>query len=133
MIPLGSPKRPRRHKKSQDQLLHSSGGVGSKCLCRRVDFHVDFSEIGWGSWIVYPKHYNDFRCEGECPIPLEEEFHPTNNAYMQSLLKYYHPDRVPASCCIPIRMSPLSMLYYDKGQITIGHHEDMIVEECGCH
>ncbi|TFK11725.1 Nodal-like protein 4-B [Platysternon megacephalum] len=67
-------------------LLQSSEGAGSKSLCRRVDFHVDFDGIGWGSWIVYPKKYNAFCCEGECPTPLEEEFQPTNNAYMQCIL-----------------------------------------------
>uniref|UniRef100_A0A8C3XNM7 Nodal growth differentiation factor n=1 Tax=Chelydra serpentina TaxID=8475 RepID=A0A8C3XNM7_CHESE len=114
---------------AKELLLQSSEGAGSKSLCRRVDFHADFDGIGWGSWIVYPPKYNAFCCEGECPTSLEEEFQPTNNAYMQSLLKYYHPDHVPASCCSPLRMSPLSMLYYEEGRVTIGHHEDMIVEE----
>lgn len=54
-----------------------------KNLCRRVDMHVDFNQIGWGSWIVFPKKYNAYRCEGACPNPLGEEFHPTNHAYMQ--------------------------------------------------
>ncbi|KAG6937302.1 Nodal Growth Differentiation Factor-like, partial [Chelydra serpentina] len=126
---LWSAKSHRHHKKLQKLLLQSSEGAGSKSLCRRVDFHADFDGIGWGSWIVYPPKYNAFCCEGECPTSLEEEFQPTNNAYMQSLLKYYHPDHVPASCCSPLRMSPLSMLYYEEGRVTIGHHEDMIVEE----
>lgn len=52
-------------------------------MCRRVDMHVDFNQIGWGSWIVFPKKYNAYRCEGSCPNPLGEELHPTNHAYMQ--------------------------------------------------
>lgn len=54
-----------------------------RSLCRRVDMHVDFNQIGWGSWIVFPKKYNAYRCEGTCPSPLGEEFQPTNHAYMQ--------------------------------------------------
>lgn len=54
-----------------------------KNLCRRVDMHVDFNQIGWSSWIVFPKKYNAYRCEGACPNPLGEDFHPTNHAYMQ--------------------------------------------------
>lgn len=52
-------------------------------LCRKVKFQVDFNVIGWGSWIIYPKQYNAYRCEGECPNPVGEEFHPTNHAYIQ--------------------------------------------------
>ncbi|TRY59118.1 hypothetical protein DNTS_009560 [Danionella cerebrum] len=51
--------------------------------CRRVDMHVDFSKIGWGSWIVFPKKYNAYRCEGSCPNPLGDDLNPTNHAYMQ--------------------------------------------------
>lgn len=54
-----------------------------KNLCRRVDMYVDFNQIGWGSWIVFPKKYNAYRCEGSCPNPLGQDFHPTNHAYMQ--------------------------------------------------
>lgn len=54
-----------------------------KSLCRKVDMHVDFNQIGWGSWIVFPKKYNAYRCEGSCPGPLGEDLNPTNHAYMQ--------------------------------------------------
>ncbi|XP_041856167.1 southpaw [Melanotaenia boesemani] len=102
-------------------------------LCRRVDMWVDFDHIGWDEWIVHPKRYNAYRCEGECPTPLDESFHPTNHAYMQSLLRLHHPDRVSCPSCVPTRLSPLSMLYYENDDLTLRHHEEMIVEECGCH
>ncbi|XP_059405050.1 southpaw [Carassius carassius] len=102
-------------------------------LCRRVDMWVDFDQIGWDEWIVHPKRYNGYRCEGECPSPLDESFNPTNHAYMQSLLKLYHPERVTCPSCVPTRLSSLSMLYYEGDGLVMRHHEDMIVEECGCH
>ncbi|XP_008584671.1 PREDICTED: nodal homolog [Galeopterus variegatus] len=101
-------------------------------LCRKVKFQVDFNLIGWGSWIIYPKQYNAYRCEGECPNPVGEEFHPTNHAYIQSLLKRYQPHRVPSTCCAPVKTKPLSMLYVDNGRVLLDHHKDMVVEECGC-
>ncbi|XP_026098454.1 nodal homolog [Carassius auratus] len=101
-------------------------------LCRRVDMWVDFDQTGWDEWIVHPKRYNAYRCEGECPSPLDESLNPTNHAYMQSLLKLYHPERAPCASCAPTRLSPLSMLYYEGDGVVMRHHEDMIVEECGC-
>uniref|UniRef100_A0A8B9GE54 TGF-beta family profile domain-containing protein n=1 Tax=Amazona collaria TaxID=241587 RepID=A0A8B9GE54_9PSIT len=113
----------RRHRRTKKE----------KSLCRRVDMMVDFEQTGWGSWIVYPKKYNAYRCEGQCPSPVDETFKPTNHAYIQSLLQLYKPNHVPCPVCSPVRMSPLSMLYYEKGEIVVRHHEDMIIEECGCN
>ncbi|XP_069468278.1 nodal homolog [Ambystoma mexicanum] len=128
-------KRLRRNKKLKDRISgvrKISQESDSRPLCRKVDFYVDFDEIGWGSWIVHPKRYNAYRCDGKCPSPLGEHFQPTNHAYMQSLLKLYIPERVPSPCCSPVRTGPLSLLYQEDGQVVVHHHEEMIVEECGC-
>ncbi|TWW81944.1 nodal-related 2 [Takifugu flavidus] len=122
----------RGHREQTVRSLMTPKKGGDKTLCRRVDLRVDFNKIGWGSWIIFPKKYNAYRCEGSCPGPLGEDLNPTNHAYMQSLLKHYHPERVTSPCCAPTKMSPLSMLYYENGEMLLRHHEDMIVDECGC-
>ncbi|XP_026177797.1 southpaw [Mastacembelus armatus] len=136
---VNSDSQSRRHKRNRIERMRMSGGAApaaepvQRPLCRRVDMWVDFDRIGWDEWIVHPKRYNAYRCEGECPIPLDESFHPTNHAYMQSLLRHHHPERASCPSCVPIRLSPLSMLYYENDDLALRHHEDMIVEECGCH
>uniref|UniRef100_A0A3Q2PEQ0 Nodal-related 2 n=1 Tax=Fundulus heteroclitus TaxID=8078 RepID=A0A3Q2PEQ0_FUNHE len=127
----------RRSKRGQREQTAKSPqvftrGARETSLCHRVDLHVDFNQIGWGSWIVFPKRYNAYRCEGSCPGPVGEDLNPTNHAYMQSLLKHFHPERVVPPCCAPTKMSALSMLYYENGEMLLRHHEDMIVDECGC-
>lgn len=77
----------RRSKRGQREQtvrsLQASKRGSEKSGCRRVDLHVDFNQIGWGSWIIFPKRYNAYRCEGSCPGPLGEDLNPTNHAYMQ--------------------------------------------------
>ncbi|NWR12497.1 NODAL protein, partial [Paradoxornis webbianus] len=138
----GSPgagtRRHRRNRMEKQRIKASDAAAAApreqgRALCRRVDMMVDFEQTGWGSWIVYPKKYNAYRCEGLCPSPVDESFKPTNHAYIQSLLQLYKPNQVPCPACSPVKMSPLSMLYYERGEIVVRHHEDMIIEECGCN
>ncbi|KAG8574298.1 hypothetical protein GDO81_009134 [Engystomops pustulosus] len=102
-------------------------------LCRRVDMWVEFDRIEWGNRIVYPRKYNAYRCEGTCPIPLNESFQPTNHAFIKSLVKLYDAEKVECSSCVPVKMSALSMLIYEDENVSLKHHEDMVVEECGCN
>uniref|UniRef100_A0A8C6WM13 Nodal-related 2 n=1 Tax=Neogobius melanostomus TaxID=47308 RepID=A0A8C6WM13_9GOBI len=121
----------KRHKRRRSKRGHWEHGGSKKLLCRRVDLLVDFNQIGWGSWIVFPKRYNAFRCEGACPGPLGEHLNP-RITFITSLYKHFHSDRTVSPCCAPTKMSPLSMLYYENGEMLLRHHEDMIVDECGC-
>ncbi|XP_039572287.1 nodal homolog [Passer montanus] len=127
-------RRQRRNRRDRQRIKAAAAPrEQGRSLCRRVDMVVDFEQTGWGGWIVYPKKYNAYRCEGLCPSPVDETFKPTNHAYIQSLLQLYKPNQVPCPACSPVKMSPLSMLYYERGEVVVRHHEDMIVEECGCN
>lgn len=70
-----------------------------------------------------------------CLFPLVYDFTCINISLfsLQSLLKLHHPDRVPCPFCVPTRLAPLSMLYYENSEVETRHFEGMVVEECGCH
>lgn len=100
--------------------------------CKMHDFKVDFDLIGWGPWIIHPKTYNARVCYGQCPSPIGHEYTPTNHAMLQTLMKMKRPRAAPEPCCVPTKLRPLSMLYFEYDDIVVRHHEDMIVSECGC-
>ncbi|OCT86449.1 nodal homolog 2-B [Xenopus laevis] len=134
-VRVADARRHRRNQKTKNTIIMNtipSRSAGNP-LCRRVDMIVDFEKIKWGDRIVYPKRFNAYRCEGACPIPLNETFKPTNHAYIKSLVKLYDQEKVECSSCVPVKMSPLSMLLYEDGEVVLKHHEDMIVDECGCN
>ncbi|ELT90528.1 hypothetical protein CAPTEDRAFT_110325 [Capitella teleta] len=100
--------------------------------CQIKDLIVDFKVIGWSEWIVYPLSFNAYQCDGKCPLPVVQDYDPTNHAVLQSLMRIYDRDSTTRPCCVPTKLKPLSMLYYEKDMIVVRHHEDMVVDRCGC-
>lgn len=115
----------------------AGGGRGhgrrSRSRCSRKPLHVDFKELGWDDWIIAPLDYEAYHCEGVCDFPLRSHLEPTNHAIIQTLLNSMAPDAAPASCCVPARLSPISILYIDAANnVVYKQYEDMVVEACGC-
>uniref|UniRef100_A0A7N9D8I2 Growth/differentiation factor 7 n=1 Tax=Macaca fascicularis TaxID=9541 RepID=A0A7N9D8I2_MACFA len=109
----------------------AQGSGGSRCS--RKPLHVDFKELGWDDWIIAPLDYEAYHCEGVCDFPLRSHLEPTNHAIIQTLLNSMAPDAAPASCCVPARLSPISILYIDAANnVVYKQYEDMVVEACGC-
>ncbi|XP_038603000.1 nodal homolog [Tachyglossus aculeatus] len=108
------------------QLSHDEGS------CRRVNMVVDFNQIPWGKWVLAPKSFDAYRCQGTCSTPLQ---HSNNNyAMIMGLLHHLQPtSAVSTPSCVPIRMSPQNLIVTDEDHsMAIHYMEDMVVEECGC-
>lgn len=99
--------------------------------CSRHDLWVDFNQLSFGAWVVQPKRFNAGICRGDCPNPLSRLFYPTNHAMLLSLL-HERGNAIQQPSCVPVRLRPLDLLYYDRRDLVIKRHQGMQVEECGC-
>ncbi|XP_007469725.1 PREDICTED: inhibin beta B chain [Lipotes vexillifer] len=109
---------------------------GRTNLCCRQQFFIDFRLIGWNDWIIAPTGYYGNYCEGSCPAYLAgvpgsaSSFHTA--VVNQYRMRGLNPGTV-SSCCIPTKLSTMSMLYFDdEYNIVKRDVPNMIVEECGC-
>ncbi|XP_053349118.1 growth/differentiation factor 6-B [Clarias gariepinus] len=108
-------------------------GRKSKSRCSKRPLHVNFKELGWDDWIIAPLDYEAYHCEGICDFPLRSHLEPTNHAIIQTLINSMNPSNMPPSCCVPSKLSPISILYIDAGNnVVYKQYEDMVVESCGC-
>uniref|UniRef100_A0A5F8GL90 Growth differentiation factor 7 n=1 Tax=Monodelphis domestica TaxID=13616 RepID=A0A5F8GL90_MONDO len=113
--------------------LGRAPGRKGRSRCSRKGLHVDFKELGWDDWIIAPLDYEAYHCEGVCDFPLRSHLEPTNHAIIQTLMNSMAPEAAPPSCCVPAKLSPISILYIDAGNnVVYKQYEDMVVEACGC-
>ncbi|KAM8946945.1 growth/differentiation factor 5 [Pelodytes ibericus] len=105
----------------------------SKARCSKKLLHVNFKDMGWDDWIIAPLEYEAYHCEGVCEFPLRSHLEPTNHAVIQTLMNSMDPETTPPTCCVPTRLSPISILYIDSANnVVYKQYEDMVVESCGC-
>ncbi|NWT06629.1 DERR protein, partial [Mionectes macconnelli] len=122
---------PGRRRRRRRSAQHPQLAPGNLCRARRL--YISFSDVGWENWIIAPQGYLANYCRGECPFPLAAELNSTNHAVLQTMVHSLDPQGTPQPCCVPVRLSPISILYYDNSDnVVLRHYEDMVVDECGC-
>ncbi|KAM4672103.1 bone morphogenetic protein 3-like [Amazona ochrocephala] len=102
--------------------------------CTRRYLEVDFTDIGWNEWIISPKSFDACYCSGEYPFPLLKALKPSNHATIQSIVRAVGVvPGVPEPCCIPDKMSSLSILFFDENKnVVLKVYPNMTVESCAC-
>ncbi|KAM3877731.1 growth/differentiation factor 5 [Diretmus argenteus] len=112
---------------------HQAVKMQTRPRCHRKQLHVNFKEMGWDDWIIAPLEYEAFHCDGVCDFPIRSHLEPTNHAIIQTLMNSMDPESTPPTCCVPTRLSPISILYIDSANnVVYKQYEDMVVESCGC-
>uniref|UniRef100_A0A3B4AQ04 Bone morphogenetic protein 3 n=1 Tax=Periophthalmus magnuspinnatus TaxID=409849 RepID=A0A3B4AQ04_9GOBI len=102
--------------------------------CARRHLKVDFADIGWNDWIISPKSYDAFYCAGTCHFPMAKALKPSNHATIQSIVRAVGVvPGIPEPCCVPEKMSALSILFFDEqANVVLKVYPNMSVETCAC-
>jgi nodal len=107
--------------------------------CKKLDFNVNFGELGWEKWIIYPKIFNAYFCSGGCMLPFKKNSSSnkvisTNHAQIMSILELKNPNlNIQMTKCVSTKLKPLTVVFLDgNGLIKTKIYQDMVVEECGC-
>ncbi|GFR86831.1 bone morphogenetic protein 3 [Elysia marginata] len=74
-------------------------------------------------------------CRGNLVKRLEHlRLRPSNHATIQSIVHAVGIySQVPAPCCVPDQMRPLTLLYFDQDQnVVLKSYPGMSVDTCAC-
>ncbi|XP_056447679.1 bone morphogenetic protein 3 [Gadus chalcogrammus] len=102
--------------------------------CARRYLKVDFADIGWSEWIISPKSFDAYFCSGSCQFPMPKGLKPSNHATIQSIVRAVGVvPGIPEPCCVPEKMSPLSILFFDQDKnVVLKVYPNMTVDSCAC-
>lgn len=101
--------------------------------CQKREFYVDFRLLKWAN-VIRPRGYRASICAGVCPILLTNNMNATNHARMQNYMHHKHPEKYPPVACVPVKLSPIVILYRNKqGNFQLKRMLDMVASQCGCH
>lgn len=119
------------HKK--DSSVHTRSRRSTSNVCKRHRLFVKFEDLKWDNWIIAPKGFSMYYCNGVCPEVIQKYFDPTNHAIIQNLLHHRYKKTIPAACCVPTKLHSITMLYFEMdGSIVLKEYAEMVAESCGC-
>ncbi|XP_054623507.1 growth/differentiation factor 10b [Dunckerocampus dactyliophorus] len=103
-------------------------------VCSRRYLRVDFADIGWNEWVLAPKSFDAYYCAGSCGFPIPKVVRPSNHATIQSIVRAVGiVPGIPEPCCVPEKMSPLSVLFLDPNRnMVLKVYPGMSVDTCAC-
>ncbi|XP_062874126.1 bone morphogenetic protein 3 [Trichomycterus rosablanca] len=136
-------KKPRKNPRDKNPLLQFDEQTIKKARkkqwiepknCARRYLKVDFADIGWSEWIISPKSFDAYYCSGSCQFPMPKSLKPSNHATIQSIVRAVGVIQgIPEPCCVPEKMSPLSILFLDEDKnVVLKVYPNMTVDSCAC-
>jgi hypothetical protein len=135
---ISSSRKRQIHKRSIDQVECSTGS-GRRKRCKRKYIYVNFRELGWDDWILEPRGYRSYYCDGTCGRRGRRRGNRSTPAPATSGMDWasQHPrlqQTIPPShCCAATEQSALSIIQMTpEGNLVHSYLPRMITEKCGC-
>ncbi|XP_067679363.1 bone morphogenetic protein 2-like [Haliotis asinina] len=113
------------------QRFTQTGNVDERD-CRRWEWVVDFTTIGW-FWIIAPQSVSAGICKGGCGL-LSTNQNTTNYTFMKTMFHIQHNDpTIPRASCVPLLLAPVTIIYYDmRFNVITRIVPEFIVAGCAC-
>ncbi|XP_058968422.2 nodal homolog [Pocillopora verrucosa] len=102
--------------------------IADEHACRKVDRMVNAADDS----IVHPRRFNAYQCVGKCNIKQLQNVNNYARVTLNMKNKVNSTDGM-AACCVPVKLRPIRILYFEKETLEIRSLDNMIVEECGCY
>ncbi|GFS01386.1 growth/differentiation factor 8 [Elysia marginata] len=123
MVSLGKGASHSRHRRSQSLVCTENS---QETRCCRYPLEIGFVELGW-EWIIAPVYVRADYCAGDCRMAMLDD---TPRSWITQQI---HVEDAIGSCCVPTRMQPLSLLYFDDdNNILYQILQNVKVSKCGC-
>lgn len=116
-------------RKSRTKRQDSGSPSCAGNVCCRHSIYIDFEEIGWSDWVLYPAGYTAYYCKGGCPDRYRVASSFTG---IKRILHERDPETVPAPVCAPTDYAPLDIVYFD-GDVRDVSYPGMVVTGCRCY
>ncbi|VDD80387.1 unnamed protein product [Mesocestoides corti] len=134
----------RRTRRSLEPNHGQTITIGNKCSpkghkfsCCTQSFSLNFEDVGWHNWILHPKTVEPNYCHGSCQA---DGIQKTPHSDLMHIYRSQNYDQLSEvqreamlSCCHPIKMASMSVLYVDQNnELRMNTLHNIIVLECGC-
>lgn len=107
---------------------------GPRKKCCRQKMEVNFKELGGFDFIIKPKVFSAYYCRGRCPPSYNvASDHALLQGWIYQKRKRSGGRRVPRTCCVPSKLSPLAIVHLDQaGRPKLTFWENVVADECKC-
>lgn len=102
--------------------------IADEHACRKVDRMVNAANNS----ILHPLRFNAYQCVGKCNIKQLQNVNNYARVTLNMKNKVNSTDGM-AACCVPVKLRPIRILYFEKDTVVMRSLDNMIVEECGCY